>query len=155
MMLGVVASDGKAMPPYWFPQGLKISQKVYQEVLENVVKPWIVANYPNGRYVWQQDSAPAHKTAVTQAWCQENFANFWPWAFWPPSSPDCNPLDYAVWGVVERQACRSPHCSVADLKAAVEEQWAALSPEFIRKSCTALRPCLETMIAAQGGHFEI
>lgn len=29
MMLGVVASDGKRMPPFWFPNGLKIGAKEY------------------------------------------------------------------------------------------------------------------------------
>ncbi len=38
MMLGVVASDGKKIPPYWFPCGLKISQE-YLTVMKEVVKP--------------------------------------------------------------------------------------------------------------------
>ena len=50
MMLGVVGSDGKQMPPYWFPQGLKIGQNEYLEVLKTVVKPWIDANYKNVDY---------------------------------------------------------------------------------------------------------
>ena len=54
------------MPPYWFPKGLKINSKMYLEVMEDVVKPWIEANYPEGNYVWQQDSSPAHKSKATQ-----------------------------------------------------------------------------------------
>jgi len=44
MMLGVVASDGKRMPPNWFPKGLRLDTKEYLKVMENVVKPWINAN---------------------------------------------------------------------------------------------------------------
>ena len=33
MMLGVVASDGKKMPPHFFPNGLKINTEVYLGVL--------------------------------------------------------------------------------------------------------------------------
>ena len=62
----------------------------------------------------------------TQDWCQENLADFWPWTMWPPSSPDCTPLDYAIWGVVERKACATPHKNVDDLKASVEKEWAAM-----------------------------
>ena len=106
MMLGVVASDGKSMPPYWFPEGLKIGQEEYLNVLKTVVKPWIDSNYPEGRYVWQQDGAPAHKAKKTQAWCKNNF---WPCTMWPPSSPDCSPLDFAVGRVgVDRRAYSTP-----------------------------------------------
>ncbi len=58
------------MPPYWFPQGLKINRKGYVNVLQTVVKPWLDATYPNGRYMWQQDSAPAHISKLVQRWCK-------------------------------------------------------------------------------------
>jgi len=89
MMLGVVTSDGKAMPPYWFPQGLRAGAKEYLDVMEKVVKPWLDATYPSGNYCWQQNSAPGHKAKIVQDWCLENLANFWPSDMWPPSSPDC------------------------------------------------------------------
>ena len=96
MVLGVVASDGKKMPPYFFPEGLKINTDVYYRVLRYTVLPWLKANYPEGNYVWQQDGAPAHNSAKCQKFCEENFAHFWDKSMWPPSSPDCNPLDYSV-----------------------------------------------------------
>ena len=67
-------------------KGLRIDTKVYLEVMETVVKPWIEANYPEGNYVWQQDSAPAHKSKATQKWCERHLARFWKWEMWPPSS---------------------------------------------------------------------
>ncbi len=81
------------------------------EVLKSVVLVWLESNYPAGNYVFQQDSAPGHKAKVTQKWCQEHLANFWPWSMWPPSSSDCNPLDYGIWGAVERKACGRPESS--------------------------------------------
>ena len=92
MMLEVVGSNGKRMPPYWLPQGLKIGQNEYLEVLKTVVKPWIDVNYKNVDYVWQQDSAPGHKAKKTQAWCKENFKNFWSTSMWLRNSPDLIPL---------------------------------------------------------------
>ena len=154
MMLGVVSSDGKRMPPYWFPKGLKIGTVEYLDVLINVVKPWLDAQYPDGNYVWQQDSAPSHRAKMTQEWCAGNLSAFWPWGIWPPASPDLNPLDYAIWGNVERVACARPHPSVDALKAAVEQEWANMSAEFVIKSCKAFRSRLETMLVADGGHFE-
>ncbi|QQP40381.1 Uncharacterized protein FKW44_014399 [Caligus rogercresseyi] len=46
---------------------------------------------------------------------------FWAKEVWPSSSPDLNPLDYAVWGELERHACATPHPSVEALKASILE----------------------------------
>jgi len=154
MMLGVVSSDGKKMPPYWFPKGLKVGTQEYLHVLQTVVKPWIDQNYPNGGYVWQQDSAPSHKSKQTQDWCKANLKKFWPWTIWPPSSPDLSPLDYGIWGNVERKACARSHRNVDELKASVEEHWASMEEDFIKRTCSAFRPRLEAMLEAGGGHFE-
>jgi len=154
MMLGVVTSDGKRMPPYWFPKGLKIGTKEYLDVMSNVVKPWLEASYPSGNYVWQQDSAPGHKAKVVQDWCRTSLSNFWPWKLWPPSSPDCSPLDYGIWGYIKSRACSTPHPNIDSLKASVEEEWATMSNDYVIKVCKAFRPRIEAMIAANGGHFE-
>ena len=123
--------------------------------MKTVVKPWLDQEYPEGNYVWQQDSAPGHKAKTTQKWCEENLAEFWPWTMWPPSSPDCNPLDYGIWGAVERKACATPHPNVNSLKAAVEEEWSIMTEDFIVKTCKAFRPRIEAMIKAEGNHFEV
>ncbi len=72
----------------------------------------------------------------------ENFADFWPSNMWPPSNPDCNPVDCAIWGMSKRKTCRTPHCNVAGLKVAMETEWVALTPEFIKKPCASFHPCL-------------
>ena len=154
MMLGVVASDGKRMPPFWFPKGLRVGAKEYLEVLQTVVKPWLDEQYPEGNYCWQQDSAPGHKAKVVQQWCQDNLADFWPANFWPPSSPDAAPLDYGIWGYVESKACATPHANVDALKSSVEKEWDAMPVDHVIKVCRAFRPRLEAMVEADGGHFE-
>ena len=59
------------------PKGLRVSAEVYQEVLRDVVKPWM-DRIANGRpYVFQQDSAPAHKARTTQAWLLNNVPHHW------------------------------------------------------------------------------
>ncbi len=55
---------------------------------------------------------------------------------------------------VERKACATPHRSVDDLKASVEEEWASMSEDFAKKVCLPLRPHLEAMVLTDGGHFE-
>jgi len=154
MMLGVVASDGRRMPPFWFPKGLRVGSKEYLDVLKSAVKPWLDANYPDGNYVWQQDGAPGHKAIVAQNWCKEHLAQFWPSDWWPPSSPDLSPLDYGIWGYVESKACATPHASVEALKSSIEKEWTDMSMDYVIKVCKAFRPRLEAMIEAEGGHFE-
>eukprot|EP00095_Tigriopus_kingsejongensis_P005995 snap_masked-scaffold1233_size54137-processed-gene-0.8 protein:Tk05995 transcript:snap_masked-scaffold1233_size54137-processed-gene-0.8-mRNA-1 annotation:"multidrug resistance-associated protein 14" len=78
----------------------------------------------------------------------------WPAAMWPPSSPDCPPLDYGIWGYVESKACRTPHKSVSDLKASVEEHWVAMHVDYVARVCSAFRGRVEAMIEADGAHFE-
>jgi hypothetical protein len=60
-------------------------------------------------YIWQQDGAPAHTSKKAQEWCRDNLPFFWKKEIWPPSSSDCNPMDYFVWGISERDVNRSPH----------------------------------------------
>jgi hypothetical protein len=39
----------------------------------------------------------------------------------PPSSPGCNPLDYFMWSVVDREANKQPYNTLASLKAKISE----------------------------------
>ena len=57
MMLGVVASDGNKMDPFWFDPKRSIDQDYYLEVMETTVLPWIKSNYTDRGipYCWQQD----------------------------------------------------------------------------------------------------
>ena len=62
MVFGVVSSDGHIMPPHIFEVGLKVNTKVYLDVMKNVVIPWSNQVAGGRSWVWQQDSAPAHKS---------------------------------------------------------------------------------------------
>jgi len=59
-----------------------------------------------------------------------------------------------VWGNVKRKACSRPHPSVGALKSAMEKEYANMSEDFIKNTCSAFRPRVEAILAAQGGHFE-
>ncbi|QQP48981.1 Uncharacterized protein FKW44_009476, partial [Caligus rogercresseyi] len=137
MVLGVVASDGKKMPPFFFKAGEKIRKETYYKVLRYTVLPWLKANYPEGNYVWTQDGAPSHTSDLCQKFCTANMAHFWPKDMWPSSSPDLNPLDFAVWGELEKKTNRTPHPNVDALKATIRTEWDNMSEEFLINSCKA------------------
>ena len=74
--LEVVSSEGHIMPPRIFEFGLKVNTKVYLDVLKSVVIPrcnQVAGGWP---WVWQQDSALAHKSEETQAWLQKACYDF-------------------------------------------------------------------------------
>ena len=67
MVFGVVPSEGHIMPPHIFEVGLKVNNKVYLDVLNSVVIPWYNQVAHGRPWVWQPDSAQAHKSKETQA----------------------------------------------------------------------------------------
>jgi len=154
MVLGVVSSEGHIMPPYFFPQGLRINADAYIDVLRTVVKPWMDKVARGREYVFQQDSAPAHKARKTQAWCFENLPHHWSPDLWPPSSPDCNPLDYFVWSVLEAAVNKTSYNTVDQLKAAISEEMLNMDSSAVVKACSSFRRRLEQVVEADGGHFE-
>ena len=102
MVFGVISCEGDVMPPHFFSENVKLNTDGYIHVLSEVVKPWINHVVAAGRpYVWQQDSALCHTSWKTQAWLSQNFVNHTSPDIWPPSSPDCYPFDFFVWGMVK------------------------------------------------------
>ena len=59
-------------------------------------------------------------------------------------SQDVNPLDYAIWDILENKM--QPHPNIISLKTTIEEEWNKMSEEFILKSCKLLRRRVDTII---------
>ena len=80
---------------------------------------------------------------------------FIPPSLWPPNSPDLNPVDYAVWVILQKRVCK--HCPITDVKGLhqrVEEEWDRLDQEVIGNTISEWRKRLTACVAAGGGHFE-
>lgn len=154
MVFGLISSDGKKMPPVFIPSGVRINTDKYLAIMNDKVKPWILANYPDGNYVFQQDGAPAHTSKRTQEWLDANLQAFWSKDMWPPQSPDLNPLDYSIWATVEDSACKKPHPSVAALERSIVRSWEKMTASYIKKTCQVFRRRLEAVVTLKGGHIE-
>lgn len=154
MVLGVVSSEGHVMPPHIFPQGLRLNADGYIAVLRTVVVPWMDSVSVGRPYVFQQDSAPAHKAKKTQSWLLDNVPHHWSPDLWPPSSPDCNPLDYFVWGAVEGDVNKAPHSTVGSLKTSIIHAMAQLDKDCLVRACASFRARLQRVIDAEGDHIE-
>ena len=91
MVFDVVSSEDHIMPSHIFEVGLKVNTKVYLDVIKSVVIPWCNQVAGGRPWVWQQDSAPAHKSKETQAWLQRECYDFVPFSHWPPLLPRPEP----------------------------------------------------------------
>ena len=69
-------------------------------------------------------------------------------------SPELNPLDYAIWGILEKKTNATSHPNIGLLKAAIEEEWNKMCEEFILKACKLFQRCADTIIEKNGHHIE-
>ncbi|QQP53786.1 Uncharacterized protein FKW44_006387, partial [Caligus rogercresseyi] len=76
----------------------------------------------------------------------KEFSDFLPANYWPPSSPDLNPLDFALWGFLEMETNSIPYPNVDSIKASITAACANISTDFIKKSCAAFRHRVDAVI---------
>ncbi|KAI6654040.1 hypothetical protein LOD99_2887 [Oopsacas minuta] len=137
------------------PQGVKINSQTYREL---VLEPEIASAgeklFQNHPWTYQQDSAPAHASKVSQSWFREQNIDFISKDEWPPSSLDLNPLDYSVWANLESRACAKSHKSLESLKVSLLSEWQKIPQEELRKAVHQFRSRLTSVIHKKGGYIE-
>jgi inhibitor of nuclear factor kappa-B kinase subunit alpha len=154
MIRGTVSANGK-FPLVIIDKDVKINQECYQrKILERVVNPPGQRMFKSGQWTFQKNSAPAHSTKNTQAWCTANLPDFIQSSDWPSSSPDLNVMDYSIWGILEARVNAKAHRSVDSVKRAVKLEWAKLSMHLIRAAVDSWRRRLNACVKANGGRFE-
>lgn len=107
-------------------------------------------------FVFQQDGAPAHTARRTQDILQQSCPDFIQKDDWPPNSPDLNPLDFHVWGVMlDRYQKHLPKPqNIEELKTVLQQIWESLPQEQIKKSILSVKKRLLACVRVKGGHFE-
>ncbi len=154
MFFGAVSSCRKVVPPVWVEKGIKIDADAYVNILRRKIKPWLDANFKPTTFLWQQDGATAHTAATMQKFLCKFGWDFWAKSEWPPSSPDCAPLDYSIWDRVAGVACREDAPNIHTLKHWVNKAWRDLGADYVRRVCRGFRRRLEVVINAEGGCIE-
>ena len=161
MVWAAISARGKT-PLVFVDQKTKIDRHVYMDMLNNHLFPWAEANFGGDPWTFQQDGAPGHKAHETQEFLRQNCPDVitvdphWrnPIGEWPPNSPDLNPLDYAVWSILEEKACQKPHPSVESLKKALKKAWKEITLETLEKIVDNFPKRLKACVDANGGYFE-
>ena len=74
--------------------------------------------------------------------------------YWPPNSPDLNPVDYAVWGILQEQVYRCWIRDVDHLKERLIAEWRRFDQNIIDIAVNQWRERLCGCVRENGGHFE-
>ena len=154
MVWAAVTADGKS-PLLFVDEGVKLNQENYRtSILESALLPWARKHFKKRRWSFQQDSAPAHGAKKTQEWLAENVPAFISKEEWPPSSPDLNPLDFAIWSILENKVSATHHTNLDALKTKLMKEWDKIPQKVIRDSCEAFSKRLQQVMDANGGYIE-
>ena len=75
---------------------------------------------------------------------------------WPANSPDLNPVDYKIWGVMQDRVYQKKVKDVNELRErlVLVEVWAGLQQNVIDDAIDQWRRRLRACVRARGGHFE-
>lgn len=156
MVWAAISEKGRSSLVF-LPMGrneVKINEQIYRDkILRPELIPWARKTFGSEHWTFQQDSAPSHKANGTQNWLRSNVPVLIDRDMWPPSSPDLNPLDYCIWGIIQAQACSKKHTSLESLKLSLTREWNRLSEDVIRAACTSFRKRLKLVVKAKGGHI--
>ncbi len=135
---------------------LKLNQVDYLNLLKKDVLPWCQGQYGKGSYTFTQDKAPSHTARCVQKWCRDNFPSFWSKEMWSPSSPDCNPMDFSLWSILQSKVCNVYHVyvSVDHLNAHLIKEREKIDEDTMRTTCRAAHSRLKAVVASNGDHVE-
>ena len=79
---------------------------------------------------------------------------FIPPDLWPPNSPDLNPVDYSIWGILQERVYRERVSDVDELKRRLRIEWANMNNNIITAAIYQWRRRLLACIESDGGQFE-
>lgn len=132
-------------------KGVKTNAVVYQNtVLTNLVEPVSHTMFNNRRWVYQQDSAQAHRAKSTQDWLAAREIDF----IRHDDCPDLSPLDYKIWQHLEEKACSTRHPDLESLKASLIKAAAEIDMDLVRAAIDDWPRRLKACIQNRGGHFD-
>ena len=110
--------------------------------------------------IWTQDGARIHRSKENTAYLDRQFKErqFSLGSLlapeWPARSPDCNPLDFFLWGYLKSRVFANKPKTIEELISNIRTEVANIPAEMIRKACRDLRRRCEKIIEGEGGYAE-
>ena len=156
MIIAGVSWNGKTYVHFIDTEISKVNSDNYIELLRTKLLPDCSKLYCNNIFIFQQDGAPSHTSHATQSFLTNNVPNFIAKNEWPPQSPDCNPMDYAIWESLKEKVYRGQRKKFPEpeLKRKILESWQEISIEEIRKSISIWKKRLRTVCEQHGNPID-
>lgn len=145
MVWGCVTFD--RVGPLVFVEGNMNSNK-YVQVLEDHFLPFVAQHAPARRWWLQDDNASIHRSHQTETWKRQNNI---PSFFWPPQSPDLNPIEN-IWLVLKNYVRKhlKDISTVADLRCALTTCWNNLSAVYLHSLYNSLPRRCQHVVRQKG-----
>ena len=153
-MVSVAVSKLGCTELFFVEPGVKVDGRYYREVLLKKQMLPVMRRIAGDTYVFQQDSAPAHRARETVQLLQQETPQFISPDLWPPNSPDLNPVDYRVWGWMQERVYKTPVRDTNDLKQRLIDTWASIPQSVVDEAVDQWRTRLRACEKAKGRHFE-
>jgi inhibitor of nuclear factor kappa-B kinase subunit alpha len=154
LMVSVAVSAMGSTELFFVEPKAKINGTYYRDVLLSRQLLPAIKQLSGDFFVFQQDSAPAHRARETVALLKRETPDFISPALWPPHSPDLNPVDYKIWSALQQRVYQTPITSVEQLRERLLEEWSRFDQRIIDSAVKQWRQRLEACVQAKGGHFE-
>ena len=104
--------------------------------------------------IFQQDGAPAQRSARAQKWCQENLPDFWTADTWPGNSPDLNPIE-ELWGIMQQELDKkAPRTTLRALESELKQVWAGIRPEILRNLVSSMPARVARCVELRGEYID-
>jgi DNA-binding Lrp family transcriptional regulator len=153
IMVSVGVSKLGCTDVYFVEPGTKVNGEYYRDVLlSECLLPDMKRS--SDFFIFQQDNAPAHRAKDTITLLKSETPELISPDFWPPNSPDLNPVDYQIWGHLQERVYRNRIHSIEELKACIKKEWERMDQGIVNRAIDQWRTRLRACFKANGGHFE-
>jgi len=137
---------------------VKINGSYYRDTLLRQQLLPSICSVSGDFFTFRQDNAPAHHACETVARLSAETPDFIGPQYWPPNSPDLNPVDYAplytVWGILQERVYRCRIHDVDHLKERLIAEWLRFDQNIIDRAVNQWLERLHGCVIENGGHFE-
>ena len=122
VMVWIAFSADGFFKPIFIEEGAKINSLYYcKKVIEPFHKEY-KQKYPENQMLLHQDSAPSHVSKFTVPFLKKKQIKFITKDQWMPSSPDCAPCDYWLFGYLKNRVQKRKVKTIAGLKKAIRQE---------------------------------
>jgi hypothetical protein len=154
LMVWIAFSASGFFTPIFVDKGAKINSKYYCHKVMRPFSKELKQRYPDDDYLFHHDSAPAHASKYTRKYLKDNGIRYITPDQWMPSSPDCAPCDYWLWGYLKSKLNKRRIKTIIGLKRAIREEVQKIPPEMIVKALRAWPKRCRMIYYAKGQNIE-